>query len=266
MKKNVISKLYFEVHLVEHCNLNCKGCAHFSPLAIPEFLDINSYRNDLERLRELTDGDIFRITLLGGEPLLHPDIEDFILLSRLYFPNSVIRLITNGIKLVSMPQSFFDACLENKVLIEVTKYPIDFDYDRMLNVLDKSGVDYRYRANTENEEKKFWHLRLDRNGLQIPEESFEKCQWGNGAICLVKGKLFSCPIPAYINHFNRYFNENLQFCESDYVDLYSVKDEKEIRERLSRPMNFCRYCKVEGDGQIYDCKYGKSNRDIEEWT
>lgn len=28
-----LSQLQFEVHVTEHCNLNCRQCAHFSPLA-----------------------------------------------------------------------------------------------------------------------------------------------------------------------------------------------------------------------------------------
>ena len=30
---------WLEVHLAEHCNLNCKGCSHFSPLAEKEFIE-----------------------------------------------------------------------------------------------------------------------------------------------------------------------------------------------------------------------------------
>ena len=29
----------FELHLVDHCNLNCRGCTHFSPLAEKKFFE-----------------------------------------------------------------------------------------------------------------------------------------------------------------------------------------------------------------------------------
>ena len=79
--------LCFEVHITEHCNLNCKGCYHFSPLAKEEYLDINEFERDLRRIYELCGDNVERITLLGGEPLLHPDINRFIEVTRKIYAN-----------------------------------------------------------------------------------------------------------------------------------------------------------------------------------
>ena len=32
-----------EVHVVNHCNLNCAGCNHFAPLADPWYIDVDVY-------------------------------------------------------------------------------------------------------------------------------------------------------------------------------------------------------------------------------
>ena len=61
-----------EYHLVNHCNLNCKGCAHFAPLAKPWFADINEFEKDLNQLSSKVIID--KLTLFGGEPLLNNDI------------------------------------------------------------------------------------------------------------------------------------------------------------------------------------------------
>jgi hypothetical protein len=61
---------------VDHCNLNCKGCTAFSPVAEEKFMDVNMFERDCERLAELTGGKIELIDLLGGEPLLHPKINE----------------------------------------------------------------------------------------------------------------------------------------------------------------------------------------------
>lgn len=29
------------VHVVDHCNLRCRGCVHFAPIAEPRFLDLD---------------------------------------------------------------------------------------------------------------------------------------------------------------------------------------------------------------------------------
>ena len=65
-------KIRFIVDIVDHCNLNCKCCGHFSPLAPKGFLDINTFERDLKRLHELLYGHIHCFELMGGESLLHP--------------------------------------------------------------------------------------------------------------------------------------------------------------------------------------------------
>jgi hypothetical protein len=60
-----------DLHLADHCNLNCCGCDNFSPLAKETFADIRVIEKDCARMSELTEGRINEIQLLGGEPLLH---------------------------------------------------------------------------------------------------------------------------------------------------------------------------------------------------
>ena len=38
---------HFEVHITDHCNLNCKGCAHFSNLCKPTFADLDEFEADM---------------------------------------------------------------------------------------------------------------------------------------------------------------------------------------------------------------------------
>lgn len=65
----------FEYHVVDHCNLNCKGCGHCANLFnAPSFGDIDVYERDLKRLSELFEG-VGLIRLLGGEPLLKETFE-----------------------------------------------------------------------------------------------------------------------------------------------------------------------------------------------
>ena len=37
----------FEYHLNDHCNLNCKGCDHFSPLAEEKFTNYEQFEKDM---------------------------------------------------------------------------------------------------------------------------------------------------------------------------------------------------------------------------
>ena len=44
---------YLEVHLVDHCNLNCKGCGHFSLIGEVWFADLDKYVQDMSQLKRL---------------------------------------------------------------------------------------------------------------------------------------------------------------------------------------------------------------------
>ena len=124
-----MDKLKFEVHVCEHCNLNCKGCYHFSPLAKEEFLDVVEWENDCKRLSILFDREMEFISLMGGEPLLHPKICDLLKITRKYFDIGDVSIITNGILLLDMDDDFWNTCRENNVTIRQTKYPIDIVFN-----------------------------------------------------------------------------------------------------------------------------------------
>ena len=52
-----------------------------APLAEKKFLNLEIYENDLKRLSELSGGIMHHINILGGEPLLHPEIKKIIILN-----------------------------------------------------------------------------------------------------------------------------------------------------------------------------------------
>ena len=48
-------KIKFEIHLAEHCNLNCKCCNNFSPLANEEYLNYDIFLRDIQRMKSGTN-------------------------------------------------------------------------------------------------------------------------------------------------------------------------------------------------------------------
>jgi len=39
-----------DVHIADHCNLRCRGCVHFAPIAQKRCLDLGYYEADLRTL------------------------------------------------------------------------------------------------------------------------------------------------------------------------------------------------------------------------
>jgi ABC-2 type transport system ATP-binding protein len=88
-EKEKRNSLRFEVHVTEHCNLNCKSCGHMSPLAKAEFLDLGTYSKDVERLSYLCGGKVELVDLMGGEPLLHPQLSEIASVTREFFEGNI---------------------------------------------------------------------------------------------------------------------------------------------------------------------------------
>lgn len=257
---------YIEIHLVEHCNLNCQCCSHFSQLAEKEFLDISIFEKDIKRLYELTNGYLNKIHLMGGEPLLHPNCSDFFYIVRKYFKNTEIKLITNAILLNKQNDLFWKACNENNVSITPTKYPININWDEIFNLCNKHNVK-AYFFNEEDLkteiEKKSYQLKIDPNGNQNPELSFMHCGLANNCIFLSNGKLYTCSEPGNIRHFNKFFNTNIPITEYDYIDIHKANNINEILNFLAKPIPFCKYCNVSQRKYLMDWKI--SNKSIDEY-
>ena len=69
-------------HIIDHCNLNCKHCNVFSPIASKSFVPFETIRSDLNQLSVITQKKLARIIFHGGETLLHPDSNFAVALER----------------------------------------------------------------------------------------------------------------------------------------------------------------------------------------
>jgi MoaA/NifB/PqqE/SkfB family radical SAM enzyme len=202
--------------------------------------------------------------LLGGEPLLHPQITSIFDIINLNFDSYTAAVVTNGILLNKQSPIFWESCRKNAIEIIITKYPINLNFDFLKDIAEKYGVKIKFWGNTETTIQTMQRVPLDLKGKQNYIRSFKICSISNGCITLKEGKLFTCSLVPHINHFNEYFNQNLQVTKDDYIDIDKAKNIKEILEFLSKPIPFCRYCNIgKKTGFI---KWSISKKDIKEWT
>lgn len=252
------------VNICDHCNLNCRGCDHFSPIADKRFVSTEKIKSDLEQMRRILGEDIELISLMGGEPLLHPDLTKIMTLARNIFPNTTIWLSTNGILLLNQPNEFWDCCKENEVEICVTKYPVKFAYDSAKELAKKYGVKWRYYGG-DVVEKTLGHYPLDIEGTQDARESFIHCFHANGGCnMLSEGRLYTCTVAPNIPIFSKRYNIDIPFTEEDGIDIYSVNNKKELFEYLSKPMSICRFCNIRQ--RTFEHPWEQSKGKIQEWT
>lgn len=252
MKKHIP---LIEYHLTNHCNLNCKGCAHFAPIAEPWFANINEYKNDMEELSSKVVVD--ELILFGGEPLLHPNISEFLVESRKILPNTKISVLTNGLLVLERISELKDVFVQNDILLDVTCYPIDVKYQFMLKLLKAFGVKYRVY----NDLEPIKTLRKHTLSHERKENNWDCLMIRSKSVQLKDGKLYICPLQAYIDIFNKFFNEDFAVDDECILDLYKATDE-EIVNMYFRKNSFCEYCRE----PIEKNKYSTSKKEKREWT
>jgi uncharacterized Fe-S cluster-containing radical SAM superfamily protein len=255
----------FETHMVDHCNLDCWGCNHFSPLSDDKwFADLNTFTRDFKRLSELFHKNAASILLLGGEPLLHPDLEKFFPVVRTAFPFANITIVTNGILLGKKDDSFWRECSAQNIGISVTVYP---DMEKQFETSYDRGRSYGVKMSSFNNletAKTSFHYPLDLSGEQSQSLNFMQCSNAE-CITLREGRLYPCCIRPHLHIFNKHFPEHaLPESEQDSIDIYAAKSAAEILDFLSRPIPFCRFCFI--DKRSDTASWQRSKKDIKEWS
>lgn len=100
-----ISVSAMEYNLTEHCNLSCYQCDHASPLVVKKFAALADFERDMRALSQAVH--LGELRLVGGEPLLHPQLLEFFRVTRETGVADAIKVYTNGMLLHTMPDEFW---------------------------------------------------------------------------------------------------------------------------------------------------------------
>ncbi len=260
MLKDEYKFKYFEIHLTEHCNLNCQSCFHFSPLADEEYTDINDFEKDFKRLSELAGGGekIESLILMGGEPLLHPKCIEFFPVARKYFPKSDIQFVTNGVLLPVQNEDFWLAMQKSNIILRPTKYPVNIDWSK----IEETAQNYNIKVHYFNNIKISAKIPICINGVPDIKKNYNQCRCKTCYI-LNKGRIYPCSVAANIHHFIKYFKLNIENSPKNGIDIYKVKNINQIDKFLKKKIPVCKYCN--GSGYKMFRKWQVSNKDINEW-
>lgn len=132
---------YLETNVVDHCNLNCKGCAHFSNIYYNNYVDLADYERDIKLISQKFNVYYFRI--LGGEPLLHPNFSELLNISRRILPNTKIVVVSNGLLLDKLDEKVIKSFVDNNIIISISLYePTSKKIDKILNILNANKITY----------------------------------------------------------------------------------------------------------------------------
>jgi sulfatase maturation enzyme AslB (radical SAM superfamily) len=93
---------FLETMITQVCNLSCKGCTNYSDQKHSGYVTWAQGRAQIESWLDRIDIPDFGI--IGGEPLINPELDQWILGLRDLMPESQLRLTTNGLLLHKWPQ------------------------------------------------------------------------------------------------------------------------------------------------------------------
>lgn len=229
---------YLEIAITEVCNLNCKACSHFSPLAEPEDqLTLAEFQEDINRMQELFPV-IYTIRLLGGEPLLHQDVFEMARYTRKLYPKSRITIVTNGLLLPAINDRNMYLMAENEIEFDISLYPpTSARRDEIDRKCSEHSVKHRYTDPIE-----IFRVRFDPTGNNDSAESYRECSIGKTCTYLFKGRLSGCPAPNVVHLYNRRFGTEISG-EADMIKIHETElSPDEIEKKLRNELSVCRYC------------------------
>lgn len=231
-----------EIHVVDHCNLNCAGCNHFTPLAKPFFIEVKDFEAQLMLIKEKLP-TLKKLILLGGEPCLHPNLYNLCELSRQIFPDIQISVLTNGLELDNVVKNKYKY-KDLNIHFSISKYPNQNYNENNIKEIENVGIGQVFVSRPF-----FLQTKVDLTGSKDPEKTFMfDCHVKKPCFTLKDYKIYICPISAHFNNFLNCCPENFSnpVLESDYLNLYDVTLEK-LQQFCYQPKNVCRYCDNHGE-------------------
>jgi hypothetical protein len=230
-----------EINVVDHCNLRCANCDHFSHLAPTRFAVPAQVEKDLAALA--TAVTLRELQFLGGEPLLHPQLLEFLAIGRRANIAQQLVLVTNGTLLHKADPSLFK-------LIDgmwISRYPgvsTAFDEQWLRDIAMDNGV-WVWLKDTDAFTQKQLNQPNDDDGLV--EYIYFSCLETHIYSChtIHEGRYYKCPASLYMSTRLRLKGYELGNRADDSVPLHHNPNLREDLERFiasDRPLQACRWC------------------------
>ena len=225
-----------EVNAVWHCNISCQSCSHGSPdMQRDRFADPTKVAHDLRTLSAWMRVEHVRV--LGGEPLLHPDIEGLLAAIRTAGITDTVRVLTNGLQLHRQTPAFWTAVDE----LHISVYP---NTSRFIKTHREMISRRAAHAGTRVVFKFFDHFRVSfRPGdtdNELTRLIYTTCQIGNQWRCLTleDGTLYRCPQSALLARDSKAVQT------SDGIRIDGIRHASELYGWIARltPLLSCSSC------------------------
>jgi GTP 3',8-cyclase len=184
-----------EYHIADHCNLHCDHCCSFSPILKKWFADPVEFEADLRAVRRVVLPQFLKI--VGGEPLLHPDLERLLVIAKSLAVGPRIQLTTNAFLIERLTPRGWDSL----DMIAVSLYPEPALPKALIRYIASEGRRRNIEVNWKVQDR---FTCLDRSEISSHDEAsttFQECWIRHRCNSIKHGRFYSCTRPQYIQKF-----------------------------------------------------------------
>lgn len=239
MPAKVLTRLSVDYNLTEHCNLSCYGCDHASPLLAQKFAAVEEFSRDLEALARVFHATELRI--VGGEPLLHPQLLQFLEEGRRIGIADRTVLFTNGVLLHQMSGEFWRLIDE----LKISAYPgvrRRLDDGECARLCREHGVKLEIRPLPEFS-KTLVNDRIE--DAKLVGAIFRECAMARTSHSVHEGRFYKCCVAPFTP--SRLAQRGVDFAHAA-ADSVALHDNPNLYAELDRyisagrPLGACAYC------------------------
>lgn len=228
-----------EIFITERCTLRCRDCSHLVKYYDhPKDYEMESIIAYLDNFLSVIDY-LEEIIILGGEPLLHPELPKLIEHCKNTGKIRDITIISNGT--VVPGRSVLEVMRQTKARLRLSDYgELSRNIADARRVCKEYGVECFVLHELWTNMGEIYKHDYDRNEMK---RMFADCPFAF-SILLLRGKLFRCVHVAHLNNLKKIHSK-----EHDCVDFtdFSKKDVVLKRQELQKYLDIdylegCQYC------------------------
>jgi hypothetical protein len=231
-----------EYSVAYHCNLRCAHCSHMAPFMEKRLPPLESFAADVDRLSTALHARDIR--MVGGEPLLNPQLVDFLKAARASGIADTVMVTTNGLLLNSMKDDFW----ENVDFVWLSQYPGASPKDRMIERFRAKAAESGTRLDVDPT----FHFRATLTTEPHPDDwttrmIYRTCESAHRFHChmIHEGRLFKCACPPFMPQYLARMGRDGYDPSADACAIHAPG---ELLGRLQaflfdpRPLQACRNC------------------------
>jgi organic radical activating enzyme len=234
---------FLVVSVGQACNFRCKDCGNFAPFAPKDTLryDMGTIIRDLDTIIKYARIELLQIQ--GGEPFLHPQLEELLVFVRKCRAISLCQIATNG---TVLPQVSPQSLTGEKFLVRISNYPVQRNASEQVEKwLIEHSIRmriYHFQAKTD----KWYYLGKNCTDDTDVEKRFQTCAF-HECITMENGYLGHCSRAAIAQRVQNF---------TEPTGLLPILDRTDFKEKLyqyihmSTYMGACIHCNGTNGGPM----------------